>query len=60
MATESSVGVINQTGAQSVQVDAVTVTPVVAGTPIIGQTNYRQAIALAACRRSVACHLFTR
>jgi len=46
MATEASVGVINQTGAAAVQVDAITITPLVAGTPIIGQTNYRQAVTL--------------
>jgi hypothetical protein len=47
MATESSVGVINQSGASAVQVDTVSLTPVVAGTPTIGTTNYRQTMVVA-------------
>jgi hypothetical protein len=41
MATESSVGVVNQSGGSAVQVDAVTIAP----TP--GTTNYRQTVVVA-------------
>jgi hypothetical protein len=41
VATESSIGVVNQTGAAAVQVDTVTITPVP------GTTNYRQTVVVA-------------
>jgi hypothetical protein len=41
MATESSVGVINQSGASAVQVDTVTIAPTVTS------TNYRQTVVVA-------------
>jgi hypothetical protein len=41
MATESSVGVINQSGASAVQVDTVTIAPTVT------TTNYRQTMVVA-------------
>ena len=46
MATESAVGVINQSGASAVNVDTVTIT-VPATTPAAATTNYRQTIVVA-------------
>jgi hypothetical protein len=46
MATESSVGVINQSGGSAVNVDTVTIT-VPAITPAAATTNYRETVVVA-------------